>query len=158
MRIKQGIVEQEKPSEEKTEKTKKGEVSFTAPGYRILIVDDNAMNRKVAKAMLKYYKVEMEEAESGKQAIECVCNQSYDMILMDHMMPQMDGMEATKIIRNECGEIGAKAIIVAVTANALQGAQEMYIQNGFDDFLSKPFDRTRLDELLKKWIPKEARE
>jgi len=158
VRIKQRIVEQEKPSEEKTEKTKKSEVSFTAPGYRILIVDDNAMNRKVAKAMLKYYKVEMDEAESGKQAIECVCNQSYDMILMDHMMPQMDGMEATKIIRNECGEIGAKAIIVAVTANAIQGAQEMYIQNGFDDFLSKPFDRTRLDELLKRWIPKEARE
>lgn len=157
VRIKQGRVEEKQPAEQEKEKINKAGVTFTAPGYRILIVDDNAVNRKVAKAMLKYYNVEIDEAESGKQAIEYVCNKAYDMILMDHMMPQMDGMEATKIIRNDCGEKGETVTIVAVTANVLQGAQEMYIQNGFDDFLSKPFDRRLLDELLDKWIPKEIR-
>jgi CheY-like chemotaxis protein len=69
------------------------------------------------------------------------------------MMPEMDGMEATKIIREECGETADGTIIVALTANAIQGAKEMYLENGFDAFLSKPFDRAQMNELLKHWIP-----
>jgi len=72
-------------------------------------------------------------------------------------MPEMDGVEATKIIREECGENGQNAIIIALTANALQGAREMYLANGFDDFLSKPFDREQLNELLERWVPAEKR-
>ena len=69
----------------------------------------------------------------------------------------MDCMEATKIIRTECGENGKNVPIIALTANALQGAREMYLENGFDDFLSKPFDRVQLHELLEKWVPEDAR-
>ena len=121
--------------------------------YRVLLVDDNAMNRKVANAMLKTYNFKLAEADSGKAAIERIKHMKYDMILMDHMMPEMDGVEATKIIREECGENGKNAIIIALTANAINGAREMYLENGFDDFLSKPFDRKQLQELLEKWVP-----
>lgn len=135
----------------------KKEQNFTASNYRVLIVDDNAMNRKVANAMLKFYGFKIAEASCGNAAIERVKRQEYDMILMDHMMPEMDGIEATQIIREECGENGKKAVIVALTANALQGAREMYLENGFDDFLSKPFDRSQLNALLDKWVPEEIR-
>ncbi len=121
---------------------------------RVLLVDDNAMNRKVANAMLKLYNFRLAEADSGRAAIERVKHVKYDLILMDHMMPEMDGIEATKIIREECGENGKNAVIVALTANAIQGAREMYLENGFDDFLSKPFDRKQLQDLLEKWINK----
>ncbi|MBQ8246055.1 MAG: response regulator [Lachnospiraceae bacterium] len=130
---------------------------FTAPDYRVLLVDDNTMNRKVANAMLKTYGFKIAEADCGKAAIERMKLVKYDLILMDHMMPEMDGMEATKIIRTECGENGKKVPIIALTANALQGAREMYLENGFDDFLSKPFDRVQLHELLEKWVPEDAR-
>jgi len=70
---------------------------------------------------------------------------------MDHMMPEMDGIEATKIIRSQSATSEKKPIIIALTANALQGAKEMYLNNGFDDFLSKPFERTQLNELLERW-------
>ena len=126
---------------------------FAAEEYRVLLVDDNAMNRKVANAMLKMYNFKLSEADSGKAAIERVKLVKYDMILMDHMMPEMDGVEATKIIREECGENGKDAVIVALTANALQGAREMYLENGFDDFLSKPFERKQLQEMLERWVP-----
>ena len=75
------------------------------------------------------------------------------MILMDHMMPEMDRIEATKIIREECGEDAKNAIIIALTANAINGAKDIYLENGFNDFLSKPFDRKQLQELLEKWVP-----
>lgn len=123
-------------------------------GYRVLVVDDNAMNRKLTMGMLKAYGYELTEADSGRAAIDIVNNQKMDMIFMDHMMPEMDGMEATKIIRSECGENGKNVIIVALTANALQGAKENYLENGFDDFLSKPFERSDLNELLERWMPK----
>lgn len=125
---------------------------FKAEDYRVLLVDDNAMNRKVANAMLKMYNFKLAEADSGKAAIERIKHMKYDMILMDHMMPEMDGIEATKIIREECGENGKNAIIIALTANAINGAKEMYLENGFDDFLSKPFDRKQLQNLLEKWV------
>ncbi len=122
-------------------------------GYRVLVVDDNAMNRKLALGMLKAYGYHLMEAEGGREAIDIVNSQDVDMIFMDHMMPEMDGMEATKIIRTRCGEKGKNMIIIALTANAIQGAREQYLANGFDDFLSKPFERKDLNELLAKWLP-----
>lgn len=143
--------------EVKKELKEEGQKELVAEEYRVLIVDDNAMNRKVANAMLRKYQFKLAEADSGKAAIERVKLVKYDLILMDHMMPEMDGVEATKIIREECGENGQNAIIIALTANALQGAREMYLANGFDDFLSKPFDREQLSELLERWVPAEKR-
>lgn len=151
------VVEEQKASASQ-EVEKKKEQLFQAGAYRVLIVDDNAMNRKVANAMLKYYGFKLAEADCGKAAIQRLKLQAYDMVLMDHMMPEMDGIEATKVIREECGENGKKAVIIALTANALSGAREMYLKNGFDDFLSKPFDREQLHELLEKWVPADVRE
>ncbi len=131
---------------------------FTCKDYRVLVVDDNIINRKVATAMLSSYAFQIHEANSGKSAIELVKKSQYDMIFMDHMMPEMDGMEATKVIRSECGEAAQKAIIIALTANAIHGAKEMYLENGFEDFLSKPFERIQMHELLCRWIPEELRE
>lgn len=160
IRIKQRVVDKrsikEEPAVHQIE-TVKEERMFVAKEYRVLLVDDNAMNRKVAYAMLKPYGFQLAEASCGSAAIERVKRVEYDMILMDHMMPEMDGVEATKIIRSECGENGKKAVIIALTANALQGAREMYLENGFDDFLSKPFDRSQMHELLDKWVPEDQK-
>lgn len=146
------IAETDKPTSASKNKEEEKPAPFNSD-YRVLLVDDNAMNRKVANAMLKTYNFKLAEADSGKAAIERIKHMKYDMILMDHMMPEMDGVEATKIIREECGENGKNAIIIALTANAINGAREMYLENGFDDFLSKPFDRKQLQELLEKWVP-----
>ncbi len=159
--IKQRIVDRSTISEkakshQKVEKDKMQR--FVSNDYRVLVVDDNTMNRKVVSGMLKTYGFQIQAASGGKEAIELVKEQKYDMILMDHMMPEMDGMEATKIIRSECGETAEGTIIVALTANAIQGAREEYLSNGFDDFLSKPFERVQLHELLDRWIPKERKE
>ena len=131
---------------------------FTAKKCRVLVVDDNGMNRKLAMALLKFYEFDLYEADSGKKAIELVKQKDFDIIFMDHMMPEMDGIEATRIIRNECGEAAKKSVIIALTANALQGAKEEFLANGFEDFLSKPFQRTDLHEILEHWVPKELRE
>ena len=80
--------------------------------------------------------------------------QNFDMVFMDHMMPVMDGMEAAKRIRLECGENGREAVIIALTANVVEGAKELYLENGFQDFLAKPFERMQLHEVLSTWVPK----
>jgi len=108
--------------------------------------------------MLASYGFQIHEASSGTAAIELVKKNQYDMIFMDHMMPEMDGMETTRIIQSECKETADNAIIVALTANAIQGAREMYLENGFKDFLSKPFERIQMHELLNRWIPKNIRD
>ena len=128
---------------------------FTCPNTKILIVDDNKINLKVAVGLLGVYNADVEEALSGMEAIEKVKNKMYDIIFMDHMMPEMDGMEATAIIRSECGENGKKPIIVALTANALKGAADMFIGHGFDDFMAKPIDKDELRELLRKYVKRE---
>lgn len=140
------------------EKEKENAPMFRAEGYRILVVDDNLVNRKVALGMLKPYCCDLAEASSGPEAIDMVKAEKYDMILMDHMMPDMDGVEATKIIRNQCGNNGRTPIIVALTANAMQGSKEMFLRNGFQDFLAKPIDRKLMHAMLTKWIPGKYKE
>ncbi|MGN0154274.1 MAG: histidine kinase N-terminal 7TM domain-containing protein [Lachnospiraceae bacterium] len=130
---------------------------FTCEDYRVLVVDDNIINRKVAIAMVEAYGFQIDEADSGSKAISLAKNNKYDIIFMDHMMPEMDGIEATRIIRSECGEGGRMAVIIALTANAIEGAREMYLGNGFQDFLSKPFERIQLHEILNKWIPEKKK-
>lgn len=132
--------------------------AFVVPDYRVLVVDDNKINLKVACGALQPYKFQISEAKSGQQAIDLVQKNVYDLILMDHMMPEMDGIEATDHIRNECGENGKKPIIIALSANAYNNAREMFLQSGFQDFIAKPLDKNELHQMLCKWIPQEMRQ
>jgi CheY-like chemotaxis protein len=125
------------------------------PNASVLVVDDLDTNLYVARGLLSPYKLKIETAISGFEAIEKVKNAGiYDIIFMDHMMPQMDGIETTQKIR----ALGYGGVIVALTANAVMGMREMFIEKGFNDFLSKPIDVSKLDEMLDRWIPKEKRE
>jgi signal transduction histidine kinase/CheY-like chemotaxis protein len=132
-------------------------VSFSAPGARLLVVDDVNTNLKVAAGLLSPYGIQVDMALNGADAIRAARANRYDLIFMDHMMPGMDGVEATKQIRAFGGEDGylAAVPIIALTANAVSGVKEMFLQSGFNDFLSKPIDTAKLDALLEKWIPKE---
>ncbi len=130
---------------------------FTAPGVKVLIVDDNVINRKVARGFLKNYAFDLTEAESGPEAIKLVQEERFDFIFMDHMMPDMDGVEAAEIIHRDCGENGAAPVMIALTANAMEGMQEFFLKHGFQDFIAKPLDRVELNKLLLRWIPEKYR-
>ncbi len=132
--------------------------AFTAPGIKVLIVDDNVINRKVARGFLKNYEFDLTEAESGPEAIELVRDNRYDIIFMDHMMPMMDGIEATEIIRRDCGENGSAPVVIALTANAMEGMREQFLSSGFQDFIAKPLDRKELNHLLLRWVPEKYRQ
>ncbi|MDE7297733.1 MAG: response regulator, partial [Lachnospiraceae bacterium] len=130
---------------------------FTAKDYRVLVVDDNLINRRVARSFLQSYRLEITEAESGPEAIELVKRKLFDIIFMDHMMPMMDGIEAVQKIRKDCGENGKKPVIIALTANAMEGVRESFLANGFQDFITKPIDRRAMHAVLLKWIPQDKR-
>ncbi|MDR1695649.1 MAG: response regulator [Endomicrobium sp.] len=122
---------------------------------RVLVVDDVATNLDVVKGMLKPYKMKVDCALSGPQAIEMIRaeNPRYSAVFMDHMMPDMDGIEATHIIREEIGTEYARNVpIIALTANAIHGNEEMFLSRGFQDFISKPIDITKLDAVLRRWV------
>lgn len=131
---------------------------FTAPGVKVLIVDDNVINRKVARGFLKNYAFDLAEAGSGPEAIELVQATRYDIIFMDHMMPGMDGIEAADIIRRECGENGTAPVMVALTANVMEGMREHFLECGFQDFIAKPLNRKELNQLLLRWVPEKYRQ
>ncbi len=127
--------------------------TFVVRNYKVLVVDDNLINRKVAVGFLKNYGFELSEAASGPEAIEMVKKTKFNLIFMDHMMPEMDGVEAVKHIRQECGVNGRTPVIIALTANAMNGVREIFLKNGFQDFIAKPLDRGRLNKVLSDWIP-----
>lgn len=131
------------------------EVEFTAPEALVLIVDDNEMNLKVAKGLLRPYKVKTVTASSGKDALELIKSQKFDMIYMDHMMSDMDGIETVSHIRKSDDEHNRNIPVVALTANAVSGVREMFLNAGFQDFVSKPIENAALQRSLKKWLPKE---
>jgi len=121
----------------------------------VLIVDDVVSNLDVARGMLKPYKIGIECVTSGKEAINRVLNGNvrYDAIFMDHMMPGMDGIQTTRIIREEINSDYAKNVpIIALTANALLGNDSLFLENGFQAYLSKPIDIIRLDQILNQWV------
>ena len=122
-----------------------------APDAKILVVDDNSVNLNVACGLLKLCKISAETAMSGQQAIDMINENQYDIVFMDHMMPGMDGVEATKIIR----ESGVKVTIIALTANAIAGAKEEFFAAGMDDWLTKPINKALFFKVLEKWIPPE---
>jgi CheY-like chemotaxis protein len=124
-------------------------------GSSVLIVDDVAVNLEVIKGLLEPYNLHMKTVTSGQQAIDLIIDGNmYDIIFMDHMMPDMDGMEATRIIRNLNNDYVRNVPIVAFTANAMIDSNKMFLENGFNDFISKPIDIHKLDECLNKWIGK----
>ena len=135
-------------------------VKFVAPEAKVLVVDDIRTNLAVARGLLLPYDMQVDTCKNGIEAIEAVKAAHYDLVLMDHMMPVMDGVESTKRIRalgkeKEKGQYFTELPIVALTANAVVGMKEMFVRNGFSDFLSKPIDTGRLNSMLEKWIPKE---
>ncbi|MDR0905524.1 MAG: response regulator [Oscillospiraceae bacterium] len=122
---------------------------------RVLLVDDVSINLDVAEGLMQPYGLTIDRVTSGREAVELVASgqHKYDLILMDHMMPEMDGVEATQKIRTEVGTEYARTVpITALTANALAGNEEMFLANGFNDYLSKPIDLVKLDELLVRWL------
>lgn len=135
----------------------KGSEAFSAPDVKVLIVDDNVVNRKVARGFLKQYAFDLDEAGSGPEAIELVRQNRYDIIFMDHMMPMMDGIEAAEIIRRDCGENGTAPAMIALTANAMEGMRDKFLACGFQDFIAKPLNRQELGRLLTRWVPEERR-
>ncbi len=134
---------------------RKSAVEFAKrPNMKALLVDDTLINLKVASHLLKKYDMQVDTAESGRRAIAMVQANDYDIVFMDHMMPEMDGVEATKKIRS-MGEKYEKLIIIALTANAVGDAKEMFIREGMQDFLAKPIDIKLLDDIMNKWLPVE---
>lgn len=128
------------------------EVTFSAKGAKVLVVDDNEMNLEVARGILAPYEIEVECADSGRDAIIRFSRQKYDMIFMDHMMPGMDGVEAMNRIRKM--KDGENATVIALTANALSDAAAEYKELGFQDFLAKPIEPQDMDEILRRYLPK----
>ncbi|MDR0329041.1 MAG: response regulator [Planctomycetaceae bacterium] len=126
---------------------------FKAPWAKVLVVDDTPINRMVAKGLLELCAIQVHTCTSGEEAVETVKTKEYDLVFMDHMMPGIDGVEAVAIIRKLEGERFQTLPIVALTANAIAGMEEMFLQNGFNDYLSKPIDIQKLNVVLEKWIP-----
>ncbi|MDR1776927.1 MAG: transporter substrate-binding domain-containing protein [Desulfovibrio sp.] len=133
------------------------QISFIAPEADVLLVDDLPSNLLVAEGLLSPYRMRLCTCLNGREAVEIVREHAFDLVLMDHMMPNMDGVEATKIIRDLGEADGEKRFrempVVALTANAVSGMREMFLANGFNDFLAKPIEISKLDSVLKKWIP-----
>ncbi|MEE0687164.1 MAG: ATP-binding protein [Lachnospiraceae bacterium] len=130
-------------------------MNFIAPKAHILLVDDNEMNIKVAKALLKPFNMCIETANNGKEAVEMVKKFKYDIVLMDHMMPIMDGIQATKAIRRLDGEYYGSLPIIALTANATAEARELFLNEQMNDFVSKPIEMVQITKCLLRWLPNE---
>ena len=122
-----------------------------APKARVLVVDDNETNLLVAKSLLKRTKVKLDTAESGLKCIDLLKNNSYDIVFLDHMMPEMDGIETLKRIKEE--QLAPNTCFIALTANAIHGARQAYLDAGFDDYLSKPFSGMDIEKCLFGHIP-----
>jgi signal transduction histidine kinase/CheY-like chemotaxis protein len=132
-------------------------IAFRAPDFRVLIVDDNEMNLIVAEGLLKPYDIITTTCQSGKEAVARLKELDYDLVLLDHMMPEMDGLETAAAIRSLGGRLAALPI-VALTANVVPGGIErLFLRNGFNDFLSKPVEILKLNELLERWVPRARR-
>ncbi|MDR1732828.1 MAG: response regulator [Synergistaceae bacterium] len=127
---------------------------FSAPEASVLVVDDNEINLLVASELLKQYGIEADTAESGEKALRMISEKQYDLIFMDHMMPEMDGIEVTNRIR-ACSDWRARVPIIALTANAISGMMEIFLKNGMNDFISKPIELDKLHSILLTWLPQQ---
>lgn len=126
---------------------------FIAPLGRILIVDDNAMNLAVAQGLLKQTRLQVDVAGSGEECLELIKHKTYHLICLDHMMPVMDGVQTLHAIRAMEGNPSKDIPIIALTANAVPGAREFYINEGFQDYLTKPIDSDKFENMLIEYLP-----
>lgn len=132
------------------------QLTFIAPTAKVMIVDDNEMNLKVAAGLMKPYNMKVTTVDSGVKAIDLLkIDPSYDIVFMDHMMPIMDGIEATKLIREMNDDYYTKLPIVALTANTVNNAKQLFLNSGFNDFLAKPININFLDKMLRTYLPEE---
>ncbi len=129
--------------------------NFVAPEARVLVVDDNLMNIRVIEGLLARYQIQVTSALSGKDGIERIKDRCYDFVFMDHMMPEMDGVETLHRIRKLGGKYCETVPVVALTANAIAGARKMLLAEGFSDFLEKPVESSVLERMLLRILPKE---
>ncbi|MCR5755305.1 MAG: response regulator [Acetatifactor sp.] len=137
------------------DKPKETEDVIYAPNAKILLVDDNDMNLKVARNLLRLCGVKPDMVSSGREAIEVMRQHVYDIVFLDHMMPELDGIETLNRLKNE-GMVPEQTAVIALTANAVVGAREIYLEAGFTDYLSKPIEVRQLVDRLKKYLPQEA--
>ena len=128
---------------------------FTAPEADVLVVDDTPMNLLVFKSLLSRTRVRIHMADSGEEALTLSREQTFDLIFLDHMMPVMDGIETLHALRDERDNPNLHTPVVCLTANAISGAREHYLAEGFDDYLTKPIDSVKLEELLLNYLPAE---
>lgn len=144
---------QDKKPEIKTFSEEAPRFHFSHP-YRILVAEDNKVNQEVASVMLESFGLQVEIAEHGLEAVSAVQGQTYDLVLMDMQMPEMDGIEATRTIRQMevNGQISPRVTIIALTANAMEGDMERCLAVGMDGYLSKPFSAVQLYEALSPWL------
>lgn len=131
-----------------------GEKRILCPGLKVLVVDDEPMNLMVAEGIFKNYQMLVKTAESGSEAIALFEKETFDVVFLDHMMPEMDGVETLKRLRKICENRNRELIAVAFTANAVSGAREMFFREGFDEFLSKPIEASELEHVLRRVVPK----
>ena len=129
---------------------------FSAPSFRVLIVDDILTNLKVAEGLLAPYQMQIDTCLSGREAIALVQQREYDLVLVDHMMPEMDGIETVAAIRALGGNFN-KLPIVSLTASAMSGMKDVFLSSGFNDYLSKPIEIPKLKALMEKMVPPEKR-
>ena len=130
------------------------ENSLCAPNVNILLVDDNEFNNKTLEALLSLFYINIKSVNTGREAVELVQEEDFDIIFMDHMMPEMDGIEAVQEIRKMGGK-HSNAVIIALTANVIYGAKEMFLANGFNGYVAKPVEMKDLKRVLLEWLPEE---
>lgn len=128
---------------------------FVAPTAKILVVDDNAMNLKVMGRLLLPYQIKVVTALGGQEGLDKLNSMDYDCVFLDHMMPDMDGVETLHKIRQKPGTYFQSVPVIAFTANAIGGAREMFMEEGFDDFIAKPIELSVLERMLQRYIPQQ---
>ena len=148
--IPQTIVSMNEVKEKKKEDTEEKEIDYSKK--KILVVDDNNLNLKVALRLLETYNIKPDTCISGFECIEKIKDNTYDLILLDDMMPKMSGTETLKKIKQDNKDFNTK--VVVLTANAISGMKEKYLQDGFDDYLAKPIDKLELKRVLKTYLKK----
>ena len=121
----------------------------------MLLADDNEINQEVAKALMEPFQMQIDVAANGKEALELICENHYDLVFMDHYMPVMDGVEAVEKIRAHKEDYFKKLPVIALTADAVQGVREELIAAGMNDFVSKPIDMKETARVLLRWLDDE---
>ncbi|MBE5827179.1 MAG: response regulator [Butyrivibrio sp.] len=129
--------------------------SFHAPGARILVVDDTRTNLTVIKGLLKFTKMQVDTATSGVEAIERARFNKYNMIFLDHRMPEMDGIQTFHALQEMAEDTNRDTPVIALTANAISGSREMYFKEGFTNYMAKPVDPEKLEEMILMYLPPE---